>query len=66
MRNNTRTERMRKKALRPAKDPLRNEDVLPGWYWRTPEGQAFIKMISAQSPADVVDDPEIGWQREED
>jgi hypothetical protein len=66
MRNNTRTQRMRKKTQRPAKDPLRNEDVLPGWYWRAPEGQALIKMISAQSPADLVDDPEIGWQREKD
>ena len=66
MRNNTRTRRIRKKGQRPAKDRLPNDDALPGWYWRSPEGQAFIKTVSAQSPVDLLDDPQIGGQREED
>ena len=39
---------------------------LPGWFWRTPEGQAFIRAASIRSGPDPLDDPEIGWQREED
>jgi hypothetical protein len=65
MKNNTRTRRVRKNA-QPAKDRLPNDDALPGWYWRSPEGQAFIKTVSGQSPADLLDNAEIGWQREED
>jgi len=66
MKNNTRTSRICNRAQRPTKDRPASEDALPGWYWRTPEGQAFIKMVTAQSPVDLLDDPEIGWQREGD
>ena len=38
-------------------------DDRPGWYWRSAEGKQFIK---AQAGSACLDDPEIGWQREED
>jgi hypothetical protein len=38
-------------------------DREPGWYWRTSEGQAYIKAVDGTAD---LDDPELGWQREED
>jgi hypothetical protein len=33
-----------------------------GWFWRTPEGLAFLRPITPG----LLDDPDIGNQREED
>jgi hypothetical protein len=37
-------------------------DQQPGWFWRTPEGRVLLRSITP----DLLDDPEIGNQREED
>jgi hypothetical protein len=41
-------------------------DEMPGWFWRTAEGQALLRSGNFQVGADPLDDPQIGDQREED
>ena len=41
-------------------------DVQPGWFWRTPEGQRLMCALADRTGPDPLDDPEWGYQREED
>jgi hypothetical protein len=46
----------------PSLHDLSAMDQRPGWFWRTPEGRALLRSITPS----LLDDPEIGNQREED
>jgi hypothetical protein len=41
------------------------QEDLPGWFWRTPEGRAYLDAIR-DKPASLALDEEMGWQREDD
>jgi hypothetical protein len=41
-------------------------DVQPGWFWRTAEGQRLMCTLADRAGPDPLDDPELGYQREED
>jgi len=45
--------------------PRKKIDKPPGWYWRTPEGQALMESLKHIGP-DPLDDPSFDDRGEED
>lgn len=53
-------------AINPARPQQVASDIQPGWFWRTPEGQRLMCTLADRTGPDPLDDPELGYQREED
>ena len=48
-------------------DDTLEEEKQPGWYWRTLKGKIeYLSILNEVNQDNLLFDPEMGWQREED